>query len=319
MTGFDLFTIMLSTLLIGGAGFLGSHLQKTLEDKRNLTILGRSSPERVRPMNGHRYIQADFRDYSLMKKVVPQFDEIILLAHSTVPKSSFENPMCDLDSNLPPTIALFDLLKNSPVRRILVVSSGGTVYGNPRQLPICEEHPTNPVSPYGITKLAIEKYALMLHHSHQVPVVIVRPSNPFGAFQLPFRGQGFVANAIACILENRKLEVFGNGEIVRDYLPVEDLAVGIAACLFNGRSGEIYNLGSGVGRTTKDILDALSVFARSRSMTIDMDEVPKRPFDVTQNVLDSRKAHQHTGWKSESNFYNALEKTWQWFLSQKAD
>ncbi len=117
------------------------------------------------------------------------------------------------------------------VRRLLLVSSGGTVYGPPCTLPMAESHPTAPISPYGITKLTIDHYALMFHHTRGLPVVVVRPANAYGVQQRSRTGQGFLAAAIDAILSRREIEIFGDAGTIRDYIHVTDVASGILAAL----------------------------------------------------------------------------------------
>lgn len=138
---------------------------------------------------------------------------MIDLAYSTVPQTSFSDPMFDLQSNLPRVVALMEELKHhTKLRRFMVVSSGGTVYGHATQLPISEYAQTEPVSPYGITKLTIERYALMYHRLHDLPVVLVRPANAYGLGQQAFKGQGFIATAIGSILQGKQSRFMANKE-----------------------------------------------------------------------------------------------------------
>ena len=141
--------------------------------------------------------------------------------------------------------------------RYLVLSSGGTVYGKAHHLPIEENHPTNPISPYGITKLAVEKYALMYHQLSGLPIIIIRPSNPYGPNQYGERGQGFIGTAIFRILRNEEIVIYGDRGNVRDYIFVDDLAEGIVAALNHGVPGDIYNCGTGIGLDNQNILDEI--------------------------------------------------------------
>lgn len=150
--------------IIGGTGFIGAAVIKLLiSQERKITVIGRSPfPIRSFP-EGVRYIAGDYGDQDFLIKVLRDVDEVINLAYSTVPKTSFENPVQDILNNLPVNVRLFEVVSTLPIRKLVLVSSGGTVYGKSRNKPITEEHPTNPISPYGITKLAIEKYALMFN------------------------------------------------------------------------------------------------------------------------------------------------------------
>ena len=184
-------------------------------------------------------------------------------------------------------------------------------------MPINEEHATNPISPYGITKLAIEKYAQMFHKTNNLPVVCVRPGNAYGETQKPFIGQGFVATAIASILAGKELKLYGKSGTVRDYIYVNDIARGIVAALIHGRPGDTYNIGSGEGRNNKDILEALEPLARTKGIEIKLNTLPLRKYDVPINVLDSSKLSLHTGWKTQVYFDEGIRKTWDWFNNRQ--
>src|SRR5690606_36441288 len=146
------------------------------------------------------YMPGNVEDVAFMNGLLEGCDELVDLAYATVPKTSFDDPVHDVLVNLPATVSLLRQAANFSLKRVLLVSSGGTVYGNAAYLPIDEAHPTNPVSPYGITKLAAEKYALLFHRLEGLPVVIARPSNPYGPNQMGNLGQGFIAAAMLATL-----------------------------------------------------------------------------------------------------------------------
>jgi UDP-glucose 4-epimerase len=250
----------------------------------------------------------------LLDNLLAGVDEVIDLAYATVPQTSFQNPVNDILVNLPEAVRLFEHAARWSLRKFVWISSGGTVYGHAHQIPLTEEHPTNPVSPYGITKLAIEKYAHLYHHVAQLPIVCIRPSNAFGPGQRVYAGQGFVGTAIASLLDGRRLDLFGDEGTIRDYLHVQDVARGIVAALENGQPGEVYNLGSGVGYSNRQVLEALAPLARAKSLAMQIQVLPERPFDVKVNILDSTKLRLHTGWAPTLPFVEGLQQTWEWYV-----
>jgi UDP-glucose 4-epimerase len=300
--------------IIGGTGFIGSYLVPLLQSSgRELTVIGRNSrPTRLLP-EGVRYLSGDYGDAGFLAPALRSMDEVILLAYSSVPKTSFEHPIEDILTNLPAAVTLFRLAAEQGIAKCIFVSSGGTVYGKAECVPISEEHPTNPISPYGITKLAIEKYAHLYHELNSLPVVCVRPGNGYGAGQLPFVGQGFVATAIASILKGDEITLFGSGDTIRDYLHVSDMAGGITAALEKGIAGEIYNLGSGIGKTNQDVLAVLAPLAEEAGLLPRIRTAPGRRFDVPCNLLDPAKLKQHTGWLAAVPFEEGIRDTWQWY------
>lgn len=196
------------------------------------------------------------------------------------------------------------------VSRLLIVSSGGTVYGEPLSLPINEDHPTSPISPYGITKLTIDSYARMFHITAGLPVVIVRPANAYGEGQRTGVGQGFIAAAIEAIQAGRAVEIYGAEGTVRDYIHVCDVASGIVAALERGRLGEMYNLGNGSGSSNLDILRLLGSLAEDDGYVVERRHLAERRFDVSANGLDSSRLQRHTGWAPSLPLGEGLSRLW---------
>lgn len=262
------------------------------------------------------YVSGDYADERLLTDLLAGVDEVVDLAYSTVPKTSFEDPVFDIQTNLPQSVNLLRLAaEQNRLRKLVLVSSGGTVYGHATSTPIHETHPTNPVSPYGITKLAIEKYGLMYHQLTGLPVVVVRPGNAYGEGQLPFRGQGFVATAIASFLRGQRLTVFGGTEVVRDYIHVDDIASGIVAALDACTPGCCYNIGTGVGTHTNGLLAMIGGLAGQAGLELEVDHRPARAFDVRVNVLDSSRLAAASGWQPSVSLADGLDRAWRWLAA----
>jgi len=306
---------MTRVCLLGGTGFIGHHLIRLLlRPDRQITVIGRNPvPTRELPA-GVRYCSGDFGDRFFLRGILQEMDEVIALAHSTVPQTSFEDPVNDILTNLPAAVNLFDISAHYGIKKLIFVSSGGTVYGKTETLPIRENQLQNPISPYGITKLAIEKYALMFSELRDLPIVCVRPANAYGEGQKPFSGQGFVATAMASVLENREVIMFGENGTIRDYIYVTDVACGIVAALEHGAPGACYNIASGIGRSNRDILNAIIPLAQSAGLSPRIKVMPARRYDVPANVLDPGKLVRETGWKDAVTFEEGMEKTWNWLV-----
>ncbi len=278
---------------------------------RRVTILGRSArPAAVLP-DGVSYIQGDFGQTDLIRDLLDHHAEVIHLAYATVPNTSFDNPLADLLQNLPPAVQLFTELAERG-GKLLLVSSGGTVYGEAMQIPIAECHSTRPISPYGVTKLTLENYAHLYSVTHGLNYVCVRPANAFGVGQRPYAGQGFVATAMASALRANKIRIFGQHGTIRDYLYVSDLASGVVSALERGRLSETYNLGSGLGRSNLDVVQEMAPLMQEIGCNFEVEHLPERVFDVRVNVLDSRKLTEHTGWSPQVEFMEGLVRTRDW-------
>lgn len=307
---------MAACLVVGGGGFIGSHLVSKLvaSGRRDIRVLGRSAHPRFSLPEGVCYVSGDICDEKFLRPLLQDCDEVIDLAYSTVPKTSFEDPVLDVMANLPANVTLIRLASERRLRRFVLVSSGGTVYGNAAYLPIDESHPTNPISPYGITKLAAEKYALMFHRLGGLPVVIVRPANPYGPNQLGNLGQGFVGAALFALLNHKPVTIFGSRGTVRDYIFVEDLAEGLVAALDYGMPGDTYNIGTGLGLDNQMVLDEIVKSSDQLAFPLELIIQPARAFDVATNVLSSAKLTYVSGWRPKTEFSLGISKTWAWTL-----
>jgi len=301
----------MKTIVIGGAGFIGSLVSQALiASGREVTVVGRRPPGAHTDALACAYRCADLGNRAQMREILEPGCEVIDLAYATVPKTSYGDPVFDLLANLPGSVGLLEEAMAVGVRRLLLVSSGGTVYGPPCTLPIPESHPTAPISPYGITKLTIDHYALMFHHTRDLPVVVVRPANAYGVQQRSRTGQGFLAAAIDAILSRREIEIYGDAGTIRDYIHVSDVASGILAALDFGKDGEIYNLGTGIGASNLDVIALLRPSAEAAGHTIQVRHLPSRRFDVEANVLDARKLCSACGWRPDVSLQRGLSEMW---------
>lgn len=310
---------IVKTLVIGGAGYIGFHLiPKLVSAGRKVTVLGRSkSPRYELPINVD-YVAGDFSQHGLICDLLDKHQEVIHLAYATVPNTSFDNPLSDLLQNLPPTVQLFAEMATRGTKLVLV-SSGGTVYGESIKLPICETHQAKPISPYGVTKLTLENYAYLYAATHGLKFVCVRPANAYGVGQRPFAGQGFIATAIASALEGLPIKIFGERGTIRDYIYVTDLASGIVSALEHGQLSETYNLGSGVGLSNLDVVEVIAPLLCEGGCDVRLENLPERSFDVQANVLDSTKLQKDTGWVAKVEFTEGIVATYAWLKEQKND
>lgn len=300
-------------LILGGTGFIGQHFASLCRATAEVTVVSRHLPSNAERLLGVTYLQGDCLSPSFLKEIIRPADHVVYLAYNSVPKTSFEDPLRDIEENLPIAINLLSVLREVRIKRLLYISSGGTVYGPvSSHTPITEDLPTNPISPYGVTKLAIEKYCLMYSLLFGIPIVIARPSNPYGPGQIPDRGQGFVATATAKILRGEELTVFGECGTVRDYLYIDDLCVALKLMLLSDvESGSVFNIGSECGMNNVEVLETIAVAAGIRPADVRINFLPPRGFDVTYNVLSSNKI-KALGWNPAITLERGLEKTVLW-------
>ena len=308
-----------TTCVIGGAGFIGRTVVAALQASgRGVIVVGRRpSPQGLAP--GIRYLQSvPGHEIEIMEEALLASTEVIDLAYSTSPGTSFQDPVNDILANVPETVRLFNLAASMPhLRKFVWISSGGTVYGRTPAYAVSEDYQTLPLSPYGITKLALEKYAHLYFETAKLPIVCVRPANAYGEGQRPYAGQGFIATAIASILEQKELTLFGEHGTIRDYLHVSDMALGIVAALDAGQPGEIYNLGSSKGLTNREILELLKPLAAQAGCSVQVRVLPSRLFDVPVNILDCHKLRIISGWQPKLSITEGLAQTWNWYANLK--
>lgn len=308
----------LNTLVIGGAGYIGAHLvPQLIATGRCVTVLGRSLTPRYALPAGAVYVSGDFAQSELISGLLDVHQEVIHLAYASVPNTSFENPLADLLQNLPPTLQLFSEAADRGVK-LIFVSSGGTVYGEAVELPIKESHPNRPISPYGVTKLTLENYAYLYAATHGLKFICVRPANAYGVGQRPLVGQGFVSTAMASAIQGMTIKIFGQHGTIRDYIYVSDLASGIVTALERGHLSETYNLGSGIGLSNSDVIEACRPLIRAMGYDMRIENLPERAFDVKANVLDSTKLKEHTGWAPQVGLGDGLCRTLEWLKSYHA-
>ena len=302
---------MKTSIVIGGSGFIGRHVTRLLcESGRDVVVLGRRVSAGYTLPTGCRYISGDYSDRQFLHSVLKNGCEVIDLAYSTVPKTSYDDPVFDLVSNLPASVGLFQEALEAGVSRVVIVSSGGTVYGPTDQLPIREDHATMPVSPYGITKLTTDRYAFMFHRNTGLPVVVGRPANAYGEDQRTGTGQGFIAAAINAVLSGREIEIYGERGTIRDYIHVTDVASGIISLLDHGDDGEVYNMGTGIGTSNEEIVKLLEEFASRVDLPVLRKILPSRKFDVQANILDSSKLKSECSWSPLIPLRVGLERVW---------
>lgn len=306
----------MKSCIIGGSGFIGRHLITELASNgREVYTVSRG----CLTDSGRFHCTVDsLFDPKINALLQSGMEEVTYLAYATTPKTSFDDPLRDIEENLAQAVHLFELVKQAKsVKKLVYVSSGGTVYGNTQDDKIREDHLKNPISPYGITKLTIEHFANMFFKIYHLPVIVVRPSNAYGIGQLGKAGQGFIAYAMQSILEGREINIFGQEGMIRDYIYVSDVASAIRFCLDKAHPGTIYNVGSQQGYSNMEIIRLLSGLIHEGEFTIQTKHLEARPFDVNKNILDTTAIRQATGWTARVSIMDGLAMTWDWFKNHK--
>jgi UDP-glucose 4-epimerase len=308
--------------LIGGGGFIGSGLRRRLAAREVPTvILSRSPVSDARQSETHLNLAEHGWDDIRTNLGRFEYAAIIDLAYASVPNSSFADPARDVAENLGGVLRHLDLCAQLRTDKFVYISSGGTIYGEGEGRAHKEDDPLFPLSPYGITKLACERYVHLYRHIHRLPAVIVRPSNIYGPGQQPFRGQGIVSTAFGAAFTGEPCTVFGDGSSVRDYLFVDDLCEAIEAIVAHADAGAILNVGSGEGLKVVELLRMIQQLVEERGGTLELAFEPPRPFDVHYNVLDVSRLHAIAPWRPRTALGDGLAQTRDWveqFLTDRS-
>lgn len=297
-------------LIVGGNGFIGSHVIDELTSRDwPLHVLDRS-PELFRPpVPGVDYFLGSFADRELLRGALDEVEVVFHLASTTIPETSNSDPGKDISANLVETVHLIDECVRCEVKRFVFVSSGGTVYGIPNSVPVKEQHPTDPVCSYGVVKLSIEKYLRVFYEMHGLEYTIVRPANPFGPRQNPSGRQGAISVFLGKILRGEPITVWGDGSIERDFFYISDLAVALRAAAQTSVPNGVFNIGSGRCVSLNQVLATLrSVTGRSPEVHYETSRV----FDVPRICLCIEEARDKLGWSPLVQLEEGVARTWHW-------
>lgn len=304
-------------LVLGAGGFLGGHLCRELL-RRGASVHGfgrrRSYPE---ALEGARWTTGEFSDRAALARAVDGAEHVFHLLGGTTPESSNKDPVADLEAGATASLHLLEICRAAGVRKVVFLSSGGTVYGIPASVPIREDAPTDPISAYGVSKLAVEKYLHLYRHLHGLDYAVLRVANPFGPWQNPDRRQGVVPALMQAVLDGRPPEIWGDGRVVRDYLYAADAAEAVADAAAYAGPHRVFNVGSGVGRSVLDLLRDIGG-ALGRGAGVAASHKPGRATDVPVNVLDTSLIRREMGWAPRTGWAEALGTTAAWLRGRNA-
>lgn len=298
----------MNILILGGNGFIGSHLvDRLLAEAHSVRVFDKYEEHYRKPVAGVEYCVGDFGNRGMLSEALTGIDIVFHLISTTLPKTSNDDPVFDVQSNVVETIFLLEQCVTKKIRKVVFISSGGAIYGNPLSLPISENCPTEPECSYGITKLAVEKYMALFNHLHGLDYVVLRPSNPYGGRQNPDGIQGAISVFLGRIAQGKSIEIWGDGQVVRDYIFIDDLIDGMYKAISVNALSRVFNLGSGIGHSLNEILD---VIRKVTGKEIKVVYKAKRSFDIPSIYLDICRAKQELSWAPSVSLETGIEKTW---------
>ena len=220
----------------------------------------------------------------------------------------------DAETNLLPSLTLLDVCRKVGVSRIIFVSSGGTIYGRPLQIPTPETAPTEPITAYGVSKLATEKYLALCERLYGLDYRVLRVTNPFGPYQLTLKNQGVIAALISHAIRRQPVEIWGDGTVVRDFIYIDDVVDALIAAAEDRGAERIFNIGSGVGRSLREVIAEIECLIEMR---LDIVWKPGRSVDVPISVVAIDRATEILRWKPKVSFQSGLEHTIKWWYGRE--
>lgn len=292
-------------LLLGGGGFIGTALaNKLTEEGRHVHVLAPNAPPAA--MNAH-FLQGGMDNPDLLAKLLPHCSTVVHLASATTPGNSANHPTLELE-NLVPSLCLLETLQAYPESHLIFFSSGGTLYGNPQCLPVHEDDPTTPLSYHGAGKAAQEAF-LQAFRARGQAVTILRPSNAYGPGQALKSGFGLIRTMLEHARYGTSLEIWGDGENVRDFIYIDDITEACARFIALPQDNGTYNLGSGRGYS---INQARRIVEQVTGTNLKVVHHPARSVDVRAIVLDISHLEARLFWKPQTRLEEGVSRTWNW-------
>ena len=298
--------------IIGGAGFIGVNLAIRLSSfpDNRITVVDRDEsffePLRKLNLSNVAFLVGSFDNDTDFDRQVKGQDVIYHLASTTIPGTSNQHIPEELDSNVTVTARLFDACVKQKVKNVIFISSGGTVYGKKGKCPIEENMVTYPISSYGIQKLAIEKMLYLYRYQFGLDYRIIRLANPYGPYQRPNGRLGVVTTFIYKAMTDGRLEVYGDGTVVRDFIYIDDAVKGIINIADGDCEYRVFNLGSGKGTSVNQVIDSIKKIVRD---DICVEYESSRSGDVPENYLDISRYEKYYGKLDPMSLEEGIKRT----------
>ena len=304
---------MTRCVILGGNGFIGSHLAEGLvKAEYDVTIFDnfkRGTKNLDAIIDKIEIIKGDFWNEDDVCDALKEVDFLFHYISTTTPATATKNPIYDIESNIIGSVKLFQNAVMNNVKKIIFSSSGGTIYGDTTGVPMKETDPLNPINPYAISKLTIEKYLHYFNQTYGMDYTILRYSNPYGERQNPLGKQGVIPIFLNKIKHGEQPVIYGDGSMVRDYIYVKD-AIDATLAIFEKNTNEkVFNVGSGYGISLNELIDIMCDVVGQKILPY---YIENSGTYIPKIVLDISRIQNNTGWRPTTEFIEGVNKTWDW-------
>ena len=299
-------------LLLGAAGFIGTNLTielaKRTEDEITLVDRSKSFFKPIVSMNlkNVRSLEADLTVDMDFDSILKGQEVVYHLVSTTVPTTSNQHISQELISNVVFSANLFEACIRCGVKKVVFISSGGTVYGKEVGCPLKEKTATNPISSYGVQKITIEKLLYLYRYMYGLDYRIIRLANPYGPYQRPNGVLGAVTTFTYKALKGDEIAVYGDGSVVRDFIYIDDAIRAIMKIVEGENKHRIFNLGCGYGTSIKQVLETIE---KALGIKLTVSYLEGRKVDVPVNYLDIRRYEKYYGALNPISLEEGIRKT----------
>lgn len=301
----------MNILVLGAAGFIGTNLSIELAaNKNDIITLVDKNKEWFDNIENFQFTNTIIKesplDISMDYSILNNQDIVYHLVSTVVPSNSNQHISQDIEANVLFSSKLFDACIKYGVKKVVFISSGGTVYGKESACPLSESTPTNPISSYGVQKLTIEKLLYLYYYMYGLDYRVIRLANPYGPYQRPNGVLGAVTTFTYKALKGEEIQVYGDGSVIRDFIYIDDAIKGILNVVKSETKHHTFNLGSGYGTSIKQLLATIE---NSLNLTLNVVYKSSRSVDVPINYLDISRYEKYIGKFETISLSDGIQKT----------
>jgi UDP-glucose 4-epimerase len=292
-------------IITGASGFIGTNLVNKLLETNINNILALDIKESEHLPKEVEQVVGDFSDHNLLDTIINPGDTIIHLACPTVPATSEKYIDIDINTNILGSVKMMNTAAQKKCAKFIFFSSGGTVYGDQGESPISENTTPRPQNLHGTMKLTIENYLRTFNSLHDLNYLIIRPSNPYGWKIKRSKNQGIIDVFINKIKNNEELTIWGDGNIIRDYIHINDLVECVYGLIEKNINNETINIGTGIGTSINELINIIQDTAKKK---LKINYENDRGFDLKYNVLNIEKAKKLINWQPKISLEDGIAK-----------